>query len=225
MSTVQAKPQLMPGMHLNCDEFLERWYAIPDLKYAELINGVVHMPSPVSHNHGRNDYRIAEWTAGYLALTPGIEGMLNTTWLMGEKNAPQPDLSLRILPGYGGQSKIKDQLITGTPELSIEIAYTSAHHDLGEKLKVYEAAGVQEYIVVLVATEEIRWHQLIDGKYELLLPDKDGLWHSKVFPGLWLDEQTVFQEDRTRLLEVLKLGLQSPEHAAFVERLQQAKVG
>src|SRR5438128_11112923 len=40
-------PPLEPGDHLEWDEFERRYDAMPDLKKAELIEGVVYMPSPV----------------------------------------------------------------------------------------------------------------------------------------------------------------------------------
>ena len=46
-----AAPVLLPPLHdgdrLTSDEFIRRWEAMPDLKHAELIDGIVQMPSPV----------------------------------------------------------------------------------------------------------------------------------------------------------------------------------
>ena len=39
---------LSPGDRMSRDEFLARWEQMPSLKRAELIDGVVYMPSPVS---------------------------------------------------------------------------------------------------------------------------------------------------------------------------------
>jgi hypothetical protein len=39
-------PPLRDGDRLTRDEFLRRWDAMPDVKWTELIDGVVHMPSP-----------------------------------------------------------------------------------------------------------------------------------------------------------------------------------
>jgi hypothetical protein len=40
-------PPLEGGDHLTRDEFERRYEAQPDIKRAELIEGVVYMPSPV----------------------------------------------------------------------------------------------------------------------------------------------------------------------------------
>src|SRR5437660_1180482 len=50
-------------------------------------------------------------------------------------------------------------------------------------------------------------------------PGADGILRSEVFAGLWLDPAAVLRLDRQRILEVLRQGLTTPEHAAFVARL------
>jgi hypothetical protein len=56
-----------------------------------------------------------------------------------------------------------------------------------------------------------------------LRPGPDGIYRSKVFPGLWLDAEAIFSEDLDRLIEVLEQGLATPEHAAFTAKLAEAK--
>jgi hypothetical protein len=51
---------------------------------------------------------------------------------------------------------------------------------------------------------------------------RDGIFRSRVFPGLWLDAEALLGNDRRRVLEVLAQGLATPEHAAFVARLEKA---
>lgn len=221
MSTVQTTPLLRSGMHLSSEEFLRRWYAMPDVKFAELINGVVQMPSPLSFDHGDHDNLLAGWIAMYALCTPGLRGSNNVTCVFDKNNVPQPDLSLRILPAYGGQTGVDGRLLTGAPELAIEVAVTSLAADMGVKLKLYQTAGVQEYIVAEVESQELHWHRLHKKKYQPIKPEADGILRSKVFPGLWLDAVAFYQYDQARFQEVLQAGLQSPEHAAFVEKLRQ----
>src|SRR5437763_11970809 len=95
---------LVPGDKLSRQEFLRRWEAMPHIKRAELIGGVVYMPSPLSLGHAATDSRAGAWLAVYAAFTPGCEAGSNATWLM-EEDAPQPDVHLWILPEYGGQAR------------------------------------------------------------------------------------------------------------------------
>jgi hypothetical protein len=64
----------------------------------------------------------------------------------------------------------------------------------------------------------------VDGSYQLLPSDPDGVWRSRVFPGLWLDGAALLAGDTVRMLAKLEDGLRSPEHAAFVQRLQAARL-
>ena len=44
----RAQQPLRAGQRLAVQEFLRRWEAMPEVKFAELIDGVVYMPSPLS---------------------------------------------------------------------------------------------------------------------------------------------------------------------------------
>ena len=48
-------PPLEPGDRLTREEFERRYDAMPELKKAELIDGVVYLPSPVSLTQGDYD--------------------------------------------------------------------------------------------------------------------------------------------------------------------------
>src|SRR5438128_2463232 len=70
MSTDQREiERLKPGQKLTVKEFLRRWEAMPELKFAELIDGVVYMPSPLTRKHGITDSHSNAWLATYAAYT------------------------------------------------------------------------------------------------------------------------------------------------------------
>src|SRR5688500_3403993 len=182
----QAIEPLAAGDNLTREEFLRRWDADPTIKRAELIKGIVYMPSPVAIEHGDTEYDVAVWTGHYAVATPGTKGSTNSTVLMLD-DVPQPDVHLRLLPEAGGQSRIEGLYLHGAPEMTAEVCRTSAAYDLHQKLDLYQQAGVREYLAVLLFEQEIRWHHLgDDGVYHLLEPDQ-GIYRSRIFPGLWLD--------------------------------------
>jgi Uma2 family endonuclease len=220
MPTVEEEESLLErGDFLSRDEFLRRWEAMPDVKRAELIQGVVYMPSPVSMPHGNKEHHVGTWLGVYEASTPGCQGSHNATWLMGEDDAPQPDTALRILPEYGGQSRTQGRYAAGAPEFAAEISVSSTSYDLHQKLEVYQEAGVQEYLAVLMREREVRWHRLTEGRFAVVPPPADGVYRSVVFPGLWLDAPALLAGDLARVLAVLNQGIASAEHQAFVEQL------
>jgi Uma2 family endonuclease len=215
-------PALRAGQRMSVKEFLRRWEAMPELKFAELIDGVVYMPSPVTTDHGRNDAWVVIWLGNYCAYTPGCEVGSQATWLM-LRSAPQPDAFLWVRPEKGGQSRVVGKYHVGAPELAAEVCLTSAAYDLGVKKGLYQAAGVREYVAVVVEQKQVLWHRLVRGKYKLCRPNSRGIFESEQFPGLCLDSRALWKEDWPRLLRTLDRGLESAAHAAFVKELAGRK--
>jgi len=225
MSGVLAHDVVLPlenGDKLTRAEFERRYEAMPHLKKAELIEGVVYVPSPVRHRyHGHPHTHLIGWLVHYEAATPGVEASDNCSVRLDLDNEPQPDVLLFIDPACGGQALIDaDGYIEGAPELVAEVASSSASYDLHAKLRVYRRNGVREYIVWRVLEQEIDWFVLRVGQYERLALDAEGLLRSEVFPGLWLDPTALLQGDLATVFAVVQRGLASPEHAAFATRLR-----
>jgi len=221
-SLVVSPAELVTGERMTVDEFLHRWEELPDLKNAELINGVVHVPSPVSREHGNLDTLIIWWLAHYAQSTAGCRAGNNSTWLMLD-SAPQPDAYLRILPAHGGQSSDGKLYAVGAPELAVEICLTSTEVDFGPKRKLYQKAGVREYVTIETLRKRIVWRMLVDGVYLQQEAPSDGILRSEVFPGLWLDMAAFWAGDGAKMLAALNAGLASGDHQEFVERLAAAK--
>ena len=222
----QDVPELRAGDRLTRAEFERRYAAMPHVKKAELIEGVVYMPSPVSQeDHGGPHFDVITWLGFYRAKTPGVQGGDNATLRLDLDNEPQPDAFLRILPDCGGQSYNSGKYVGGAPELIVEVAASSASYDLHDKLRAYRRNEVREYVVWRVWDREIDWFVLRDDRYELLAPNAAGHYQSEVFPGLWLDPAALLRGDLAQVLTVLQQGLASPEHAEFVSRLQQLRTG
>jgi Uma2 family endonuclease len=214
---------LVEGEHLDQPTFHALYDAMPPGTRAELIGGVVYMPSPVGRPHGRAQVPVIVWLSYYEENTPGVEVDDNTTTVLGWKSEPQPDGLLRILPECGGRTSDEQNLIHGAPELVVEIAKASRYIDLGPKLADYEQAGVLEYVVRAHDPDEVIWFRQDHGSLVKVAADPDGLYRSQVFPGLWLDPQALLQRDTRRLRAVVDLGLATPEHAAFVAKLAEAR--
>ena len=217
-------PPLENGDRLTRAEFERRYEAMPHLKKAELVEGVVHMPSPVrQRRHSRPNNHLGAWLAVYEAATPGTESGNNGTTRLDVDNEPQPDGFLFILPECGGQARIsEDDYIEGAPELIGEIAASSVSIDLHLKFHVYRRNQVREYIVWRVLDNELDWFINREGQFLRLVPGPEGILRSETFPGLWLDPAALVRGDLARVLAVLRDGLKAPEHAAFVARLGQS---
>jgi Uma2 family endonuclease len=216
-------PALEPHDRLTREEFERRYDAMPHLKKAELLKGVVHMPSPVRmQRHGAPHARLVGWLFVYQTATPGVELGDNATVRLGPEDEPQPDALLMVSQDRGGQAAVDgDDYISGPPELAAEVASSSTSYDLHVKREVYEQHGIREYLIWRVDDRAIDWLTLRDGRYQLLAPGPDGIQRSEVFPGLWLDAEALIVGDGSRIMQVLQEGVASPEHRAFVQQLAQ----
>jgi Uma2 family endonuclease len=219
---VQSAPPLNSGDRLSRAEFERRYQAHPEIKKAELIEGVVYVTSPARYRqHADPHFDIIGWLAVYRATTPGVRGGDNATLRLDFENEPQPDALLRLDPAIGGRSFVaEDDYLEGSPELIVEVAASSASYDLHDKRRAYARNGVVEYLVIQTYERQVSWFVLREGVYEALEVDEKGILRSEVFPGLWLQPAALWSGDLATMLAVLQEDLASAEHAAFVEQLQ-----
>jgi Uma2 family endonuclease len=200
-------------------EFHRLYETAPDDARFELVGGVVYMASPLRRVHALYHADLSAALASYVRKTPGIELLDNATVILGEESEPQPDLLVRILSEFGGQSKEnEDGYIEGAPELVAEIAHSTRAIDMHQKRTDYAQTGVKEYLVLCIAEPELHWFDFKSRR--AVEPDAGGIHRSRVFPGLWIDTPALLGRRSSRLQQMTKRGIASPEHATFVKRLQ-----
>jgi len=158
----------------------------------------------------------------YRDATRGIALERHPTTILGVDTEVRPVLLLLYSSAAGGSSRYDEEgNVTGPPEMVVEVANSTRSLEMHAKLWAYRESGVREYLVLCVEEREIHWSHF-PSKRELK-PDKAGVWKSRVFPGLWVDGPALFDEDAAKLVETVRLGLASPQHAAFVRRLEARK--
>jgi Uma2 family endonuclease len=217
-------PPLENGDRLTRSEFERRYQAMSPIKKAELIEGVVYMPSPVRASHSKAHAEIITWLGVYVAATPGVTLHDNTTVRLDMDNEVQPDALLRLDSALGGSSQLSsDDYIEGPPELIVEIAVSSASYDLHDKLKVYRRNGVKEYVVWPIHDGRLDWFRLSEGEFISMKPHADGVFHSQVFPGLHLAVSPLLEGNLAEVLAELQQGLASVEYNEFVKKLLGTK--
>jgi hypothetical protein len=147
MSTVDRRPPtrippLVAGQRLGQAEFLRRYEATPPGFKAELIGGVVHVPSPVGRRHGISS---ADMIMARLSSPNPGPGPDNATTAMDElgASARRPDADLAPVrqpdPRRGRSSPALSWW-----SRSLGPVGRSTRRQAGD----YERAGVQEYVVV-----------------------------------------------------------------------------
>jgi len=179
-------PPLESGDRLTRAEFHARYCLHPEIKKAELVDGVVYVSSPVHRPHSNPHAILAAWLANYALSVSGVsvEAQISV-YLPGSESEGQPDACLWRDGGNAGLTP--EKALEGAPELAAEIAGSSASYDLNVKKQVYERAGVQEYVVWQTHEGRFDWWTLRGGRYVPLASDARGVVESGVFPGLRLD--------------------------------------
>jgi Uma2 family endonuclease len=214
-------PPLEQGDGLDQPTFHARYEAMPLRTRAELIGGIVYMPSPLKVPHGYVHAGVVGWLFTYASSSPALNVLDNATHILGNDSEVQPDASLLI---SGGQTRVNaDGYVEGAPELIVEVASSSEAYDLNVKRRDYERYGVSEYLVVLLREQRVVWYARGGQNLFTEIVADGGLIKSRRLPGLWLEANAIFRDDMPRLLETLRQGMASPEHAAFVQTLAGAR--
>lgn len=217
-------PPLESGDRLTRAEFERRYEAMPHLKKAELVEGKVVVASPVSALHSEPHSDVMGWLWVYAAATPQVEVHDNASLRLDPDNEVQPDALLALKPEYGGTMRRSDDgYLEGAPDLVVEVAVSSASHDLYDKLHVYRRNGVQEYVVWQVLDGRLSWWRLEAGQYVSLVADEDGIVRSQRFPGLWLAGEALLTGDKATVFRAIQAGVTSGTHGAFVARVEEQK--
>jgi Uma2 family endonuclease len=201
-TAMRPAPPLANGDRLTREEFERRYEAMPDVRKAELIEGVVYLPSPVSTpDHSEPSGILTLWVGTYCVIHPEAQFGDNGTVRLDGDNEPQPDVFLRFRSG--GTSELPEKYIEGPPELVAEVAATSASIDLHAKKNAYRRNGVREYIVWRTLDDELDWFVLEAGDYVRVEAGSDGLIHSRVFPGLALHVPSLLARDLAAILRAV----------------------
>lgn len=215
-----SRPPLHSGDHLSRAEFRRRYALYPEIKKAELIEGVVIVGSPVHRQHGRPHFQFVSILGTYTAHTPGLVAGDYESVVLDEDNEVQPDLFVGIDSTQGGQlTDAEKGPLAGVPEFIVEIAASSASYDLHSKFDVYLRSGVREYLVLLAYEREMRFFRLEDGEFREVLPDEDGVTRSQILPGFWFRSDWFWEGKMSELLQLVQEGLASREHREFAAKL------
>jgi Uma2 family endonuclease len=218
--TRQDSRLLENGDRLAQPEFHRLYSEYPEDRTFELIGGVVYMASPLRRSHALYHIELSLALGLYQSETPGTELLDNPTIVLGEESEPQPDLALRVLTECRGRSRVTDEdYVQGPPELIAEVSSSMRAIDLHQKRADYEQAGVCEYLVLCVHEKELRWFDF--RRRRTIRADAEGIYRSRVLPGLWLDGPALLERHRPAVTSTVRRGLDAPTRTAFVKRLSR----
>lgn len=180
----------LPPRKMSFEEFLE--WADEDTR-AEWVDGEVIFMSPLSTEHqeiGRFLLRaLSEWVELHGLGDIRYEGFLMK--LETRPSGREPDI---LFVANENRERLKNTYLDGPADLVVEIVSPeSVERDRVDKFHEYQAGGVREYWLIDPQQRRAEWYQRgEDGLYRLAATE-DGVYHSRVLPGLWLREAWLWQ--------------------------------
>jgi Uma2 family endonuclease len=199
-----ASPVLESGDRLARTDFHRRYCARPDIKKAELVEGVVYVASPLRFDaHSEPHADIMLWLGTYRVAHPGVRIGDNATVLLDANHEVQPVACLWRAE-RGGPRITEEDYVEGAPQLIVEVAASSASYDLHDKMRAYRRNGVREYVVWRTLDGGIDWFRLNEGEYVRVEPDAQGVIESETFPGLRLNVPKMLAGDLAGVLAELE---------------------
>lgn len=156
----------------------------------------------------------------YRTFTPGLNVCAHPTVVLG-KNIVQPHVAAQFASGPETQSQIDERgMIVGPPNLVCEIFPRYGLEGYEDKCRLYERAGVKEFIAWQVGQEIFIWHRLnSDGVYEMVEEDVPNMIKSVALPGFWIRNAAFRDRNWQKLFLTIDEGTQSPEHEAMVGKI------
>ncbi|MBI1833197.1 MAG: Uma2 family endonuclease [Planctomycetes bacterium] len=194
---------LTKKMAQNAVTFDEFSSLVKEGQKADLIDGVIYMASP----DNTEAYRLNQWLLRLFddfAFERDLGELFGfrIAFRLDETNSPEPDVAfvrkarLRL---------VKRGFIDGCPDAAFEIVSPeSIDRDYKKKRRQYEKHGVGEYWIIDPLDETVTLLRLDSkGKYREVRP-KNGVYHSEIIDGFWLDPTWLWQSPRPRTSVVLK---------------------
>lgn len=207
MPQPQARPialdsvPVYDGERMSFEEFLER----ADERHMEWVDGEVLLLSPASYWHQDvSDFLNA--LIRHFVEAHDLGEVRSAPILMktgARLSGREPDLVFIAKANY---HRRRSTYIDGPADLVVEIVSPESQaRDRNTKYREYEQGGVREYWLIDPERREAVFYQLENGVYKVAPVAADGIYHSTVLEGLWLQVDWLWQKPLPKLMDVLRV--------------------
>ncbi|MBM3143538.1 MAG: Uma2 family endonuclease [Chloroflexi bacterium] len=168
---------------------------------AEWVSGEVIMTSPASLRHQEISVFLGTVLRAFVEAHDLGKVIVAPFQMKVGESGREPDL---IFVAETHRERLKETYLDGPADLAVEIiSPESGDRDRGEKFYEYEAVGIPEYWLIDPQREQAEFYQLDEkGHYQLIRPDEEGVYISKILTGLSLPLAWLWQPPKT--LDALK---------------------
>ena len=190
---------------ITYDEFLKRYM---NGEHLEWVNGEVIAMSPVTREHEDERKFLITIIDEYVGLK--LLGAVSCEPYNMKIGYGLPGRSPDILfVANANLARMHNEYLDGPADLAIEIISPGTRRiDRVTKFGEYEQSGVREYWILDPKRRESNFYLRDNqGKYQPVLPGlpgDDGIYHSTVLPGFWLEIGWLWQRPLPMLTQVLR---------------------
>jgi hypothetical protein len=137
----------------------------------------------------------------------------------------QLDKDTRIILGLiaqGGRGKFKQcdpgdyKFFTGPPNFVFDVFREGQEEEYKFRQKCFEENGVIEYVVWPTYYDRPIWHRLVDGRFQEIEADEEGLIKSTALPGLWIPVEAFVNRDWWAVMASISRGITRRGHRDFM---------
>jgi Uma2 family endonuclease len=178
---------------MTAKEFFRR---APEDRKAELIDGVMIMPSPPTDRHEKLQIFLLRLIGEYAEwLDLGEVRGSSTAVELAEDQVAEPDV---LFVARARANIIGDAGVFGAPDLVVEVLSAStAAYDRGPKFRAYERAGVRElWLIDPYGPAGTEFYQCAGDIFKPVMPDARGFVHSVALSGFKLNTSWLWPRDK-----------------------------
>jgi Uma2 family endonuclease len=103
------------------------------------------------------------------------------------------------------EEAITPMYVDNHADLVVEVVgKDSRTRDRRDKFFEYAQTGVREYWMPDCDRKTAEFYRLVEGAYEAMEVDEDGVFRSEVLPGFWMRVEWLWQDPKPRVIDVLR---------------------
>ena len=160
----------------------------------------------------------------YRILTPGLYACINVG-VKFDDQIEYPDFMVMIGSGHHKQCEpdYENNYFVGPPNFILEVHEDLKSRFVKDRKSLFSSSGVQEYLIVNESLTKIEWNRLVNNKFKVISPDRDGLIKSSSLPGLWIPIDAIKKRDNWSIMASIEHGVTRREHHELMDTIWNKK--
>lgn len=162
----------------------------------------------------------------YRLSTPGLYVCVNPQVQIDQDTRIVPSLIAQVNSGEfkqcetGREQGDYDHFI-GPPNFIFDVFRKEQQDVYHSRRKLFEQNGVIEYVVWFMLETLPVWNRLVDGQYQEIDEDEEGLIKSQALPGLWVPTKSLVERDMWSIMAKIAHGTTRRGHRDFMATIWQ----